>query len=466
MKTQMDLAIENEEDSRQSHINYFKVAESETNLKKLKTGIWVYFILWLIEGALRKWVFPSLATPLLIVRDPVAIWLLYIAWKNDTFPHNNYVFVLYTITIIGVITAVMVGHGSLLVALYGARIYLIHFPLVFVIGRAFDRSDVIKIGKVVLWLSIPIAILVYFQFNSPQKAFVNRGIGDNAEGGGFQGALGYFRPPGLFSFETGNIQFFFFVAAFVFYFLMNQKEVWRYVLFGASASLLIAIPLSISRTLVAQVGICVVFVISSIIRRPKYLGRLIGAIFVLLLAILLLSKSSFVETPIKALTTRFQEADSFEGGVGNTAMRLLADIDVPLRQLDFPFFGYGIGMGTNVGAKLLTGSSETFLVAEGEWGRVIGEMGIILGSLVLLIRFGVTYRVVVACYKKLIENDLLPWMLLSISLQSFTQAQWAQPATLGFSILAMGLTIASLNATESFEDEQETINYSLDSFSS
>ena len=39
----------------------------------LKIAIWLYLLLWIFEGALRKWILPSLATPLLVVRDPIAI---------------------------------------------------------------------------------------------------------------------------------------------------------------------------------------------------------------------------------------------------------------------------------------------------------------------------------------------------------------------------------------------------------
>src|SRR3546814_1990531 len=46
------------------------------SINLLKQGIWVYFILLIFEGALRKWVLPGLATPLLVVRDPVALLLL------------------------------------------------------------------------------------------------------------------------------------------------------------------------------------------------------------------------------------------------------------------------------------------------------------------------------------------------------------------------------------------------------
>ena len=42
-----------------------------------------------------------------------------------------------------------------------------------------------------------------------------------------------------------------------------------------------------------------------------------------------------------------------------------------------PIGGYGLGIGTNGGAKFLTGRS-IFLLTEGEWGRVILESGPIL----------------------------------------------------------------------------------------
>ena len=75
------------------------------------------------------------ATPLLIIRDPLAIWLILLAWKRGFFPSNVYLSAITVVSIISFFTAVLFGHGSLPVAVYGARILLIHFPLIFVIGR-------------------------------------------------------------------------------------------------------------------------------------------------------------------------------------------------------------------------------------------------------------------------------------------------------------------------------------------
>ena len=444
-----------EENKLLSFSAYWRIKESESDLRKIKTGIWVYFVLWIIEGALRKWVFPSFSTPLLIVRDPVAIWLLFMAWKNDIFPLNGYIRGLYIITFIAFFTAVLFGHGNLLVALYGARIFLFHVPLIFLIGKVFSREDVLKMGKVLLYLSIPMAILIYFQFNSPQTAFVNRGVGGDTAGAGFSGALGYARPPGVFSFTTGNVEFFCFVGVFVIYFLLNQGEIKRYLIIAATASLLVAIPFSISRTLFFQIGVSIIFALSSIIRKPEYFSRLLFAAFGLIVLVLALSQTSFIKKPVEALTARFENADEAEGGIVNTLSRVTAGIDGPFKLEKLPFFGFGIGMGTNAGAQLLVGRADEFLIAEGEWGRLVGELGIVLGLTVILIRLSMGFVMALACFKKVLVRDLLPWLLLSISFLNVAQAQWAQPATLGYCIIIAGLTIASLKSPKAVPNSLE-----------
>jgi hypothetical protein len=107
-----------------------------------------------------------------------------------------------------------------------------------------------------------------------------------------------------------------------------------------------------------------------------------------------------------------------------------------------PFFGYGLGMGTNVGSVLLTGSSA-FLISEGEWGRLTGELGPLMGLIVIFIRFGLALKIAIACYKRLTIGDLLPWLLISNGLLQIMQGQWAQPTGLGFCVLSVGIVIAS-----------------------
>lgn len=411
----------------------------------LKKGIWFYFILLIVEGGLRKWVFPSLATPLLVVRDPVAIWLLWTAWRNGYLPVNNQFYIISFIGLASVFTAILVGHHSLLVACYGARILLFHFPLIFLIGKIFDVDDVILLGKIMLWLSIPMFLLIVTQFYSPQSAFVNKGIGAESEGGGFSGALGYYRPPGTFSFTTGNTQFFSLVAVYVIYFWLNVEKVNRILLVAATVAMFAAIPISISRGLLIQVVLSGVFALASISRTPRLLGRMIIAIIGLVIILALLSNVSFFRNAIDVLTSRFDTAKESEGTLDNTIVnRIGASILEPFVNSDLPFFGAGIGMGTNAGARLLIGRSDVFLIAEGEWGRMIGEMGAIFGLAAIFVRLQVCLKMLSHAYKKLKTNNLLPWLMVSVSFQAVAQGQWAQPTALGFGVIMGGLTIAAI----------------------
>lgn len=436
----------NKIDSSQSRKLSFKASSEEAVIQNLKKGIWVYFILLLIEGGLRKWVLPGLATPLLIVRDPVAIWILVVAYRNGYFPVNNYLYVTIFVGIAGVFTALLVGHHSLLVACYGARILLLHFPLIFVIGKIFNIDDVLKLGKITLWISLPMFVLITLQFYSPQSSFVNKGIGSESLGGGFSGALGYFRPPGTFSFTTGNIQFWSLVAVFVIYFWLNLALVNRVLLICATGALIAAIPLSISRGLLFQTILTAVFAVASITNTPRLLGRMLGAIFGLMVIVALLSNLSFFGNAIEVLTSRFDQAKGSEGTIDNTIInRMGANIMEPFESGNLPFFGFGIGMGTNAGAKLLVGSPETFLISEGEWGRLIGEMGAIFGLTIIFMRMRLSLQLLVEGYRRLKSNNLLCWLLVSVSFQSIGQGQWAQPTALGFGVIMGGLTIAAMN---------------------
>ena len=442
----------------QSRINHEAVVAS------LKKGIWIYFILLIIEGGLRKWIFPSLATPLLIVRDPVAIWLLVTAWRSGYLPSNNHFYAMVFIGSCALFTAILVGHHSLPVAAYGARILLFHFPLIFLIGKVFDKNDVVRLGTIVLWMSIPMFLLIAMQFYSPQSAFVNKGIGAESQGGGFSGALGYFRPPGTFSFTTGNTQFFSLVGVFVIYFWLNMEQVNRILLIGATIAFIAAIPISISRGLLIQTVLTGAFALASISRTPKLLGRMVGAGIGLVIIVALLSNVPFFKNAIEVLTSRFDTAKESEGSINNTIVnRIGASILEPFVNSELPFFGFGIGMGTNAGARLLIGRSDVFLIAEGEWGRMIGEMGAIFGIGAILIRVQLSLKMLGQAYKRLKINNMLPWFMVSVSFQAVAQGQWAQPTALGFGVIMGGLTIAAMRLPEQeqqyqrYQEQQELL---------
>lgn len=415
----------------------------------IKKAIWAYFLLVIFEGAFRKWVAPGLATPLLIIRDPIVLWVLVQAIQRRLLPTNGYIVSMWLVSIVSFFLALLLGHGNIGVALFGIRITMFHFPFMFVMGSVLSREDVIKIGKATLLIAIPMTLLIGLQFYSPRTAFVNLGVGGIIEDG-FTGANGFSRPPGTFSFTSGNSLFFGLVACYVFYFLLEPKEIKRYLLLSGTIALVIAMPLSISRSLFSEVLVSLAFTFVVLFRRPKYFGKFFAAIVFSAGSLFVLSKLSFFATATEALTSRFDAAASgSEGGNAFLAFcdRLFGGIaGAIIQSSNLPLFGLGLGMGTNVGAILLTGES-IFLISEGEWGRVIGEQGLFLGAVVILTRVAFTIDVVKQSYKKMVKKgDVLPWMLLSYAFLTLSQAQFGQPTALGFSTLIGGLLLAALRS--------------------
>ncbi|WP_207534019.1 hypothetical protein [Desertivirga arenae] len=423
-----------------------KLIGALSTMKLLKKGVWLYFILLIFEGALRKWFLPALSTPLLIVRDPIALGIVWIAWKRGLLHLNPNIIAIWVVTAISIVFSMTFGHKNPMVAFYGARVFLFHFPLIYAIGKIFDRNDVIQLGRITLWIAVPMVILIALQFYSPQSAWVNRGVGGSEEGAGFSGALGYFRPPGTFSFTNGNGMFFGFVGAYVLYFWLNPGQVNKALLVAATLAVLASISLSISRTLFFELLVSLSFAVIGVCYKPKYIGRMVMALLGITLALAVLSQTEFFQTATEAFTHRFETANENEGGLeGVLGDRYMGGMVGAIAgvPVSIPLVGFGIGMGTNVGAMLLTGDL-VFLISEEEWGRLIGEMGAPLGILIIIIRLKLCYELTLACFRRLKKGDLLPWMLLSFCLLCIPQGQWGQPTALGFGTMVAGLVIASL----------------------
>lgn len=401
---------------------------------------------------------PALATPILVIRDPLAIYIFLTARQKGYLKFSGLSFVMVVTGLISFFTAITIGHGNLFVAIFGARILVLQFPLVFAIGSIFDWDDVVKMGRVLLWISLPMTVLIGIQFFSPQTAWVNRGLGGDTSGAGFSGALGYFRPPGTFSFTTGVAYFYGLVAAFVFYFWLHMHLVNKILLIAATGCLLMSIPFSISRSQFFEVLISLAFSVVAAWRRPKYIGRVMVGGIIAILLYLVLRNQFFFATSTEAFNARFEDATASEGGLNGVLVdRFLGGMISAIQNApNLPFFGYGIGMGTNVGSQLLTGG-VAFLISEEEWGRIIGEQGLLLGFIVIFVRIAVIIQVYKLAAKQLKKTDALPWMLLSFATVIFLQGQWGQPTTLGFSVLGMGLTYAALNyyTDQDYEEDEE-----------
>ncbi|AXB58512.1 hypothetical protein [Flavobacterium fluviale] len=423
--------------------------DTTTNSKKLnsiKTAIWLYFFLWIFEGALRKWVLPSLATPLLVVRDPIAIFIIARAIYLNVKFLNGYVVFSCIITLLALIVTLTFGHANLFVGIYGARIMLLHFPLIFIIGAVFTKKDILKMGYALLAVNILMTLIVYLQFISPQSALINRGIGGEGSAG-FSGAMGYFRPPGTFSFITGLASFYILVSVFVFYFWLSKERVSRILLYTSTLALIFSLPLTVSRTAVGGVILVGVFAFIGSATSFKKIMKVALTIVVLVgLFAILQSTTTVFNLGTEVFMSRVDTASGQSGGFEESFFsRVLGDFVRPIvNLLNMPLFVGKLGMGTNAGAQMLSGTN-TFLIAEDELGRVGGEQGLLLGGGLIFLRLVLAVNLFLKSIRLPQEDKILPITFCGTALYLIILGQWAQPSMLGCSVLTVGLLVASLN---------------------
>jgi hypothetical protein len=147
------------------------------------------------------------------------------------------------------------------------------------------------------------------------------------------------------------------------------------------------------------------------------------------------------------LSTRFSEvAEASEQSVARGLVtRALSDFGEAFYVLGkAPFLGYGLGVGTNAGAKFLTGRSG-FLLTEGEWSRIFLEIGPVLGLAYVGLRCALVAWIGLLCLRSVKRGNVLPLLLFSSSFLPMISGQFGQPTILGFSVFTTGLALAARN---------------------
>jgi hypothetical protein len=164
-----------------------------------------------------------------------------------------------------------------------------------------------------------------------------------------------------------------------------------------------------------------------------------------------------VDEGTEVLNERIELASGFEAQHGGIGMRFLGELINPLFAIpDLPFFGSGLGVGTNVGANILTGESQ-FLAAEGEWGRNLVEMGPLFGLLYIGFRVYLTGWMAKASVASARAGHILPLLLLSACAVNLVSGQISQPTTLGFTVFVGGLCLTAIRQlTDQIEEKFQT----------
>jgi len=421
---------------------------------RIRQLIWLYFWLLLLEGALRKWVVPQLSNPLLIVRDPVVLGIYLFALRARIFPRNPWTIALAVIGALMIIATFVQLLPYLppktiaLVAGYGFHANYLHLPLIFVMASVLQKEDLEKIGKWTLLLLIPMSILLVAQFRSAPDAFLNRTAG--GEGEMMMSSLGKVRTAGPFSFVIGVVAFYSLATGYLVWGVLKKGTYKNWLLAAAAVALLIGVAVSGSRSVVAACVVVVASLLVVIVLRPDIVSRFGQVLIVAVILGFVISRTPIFKEGLGVITTRFTEAaEASETTVtGSVIERVWSGFSEPFYVLNkAPFLGYGLGIGTNAGAKLLTGHA-LFLLTEDEWSRIFLESGPLLGLAYVFWRLALAVLIGWRCLKAILLGNLLPLLLFSSAFLPLLNGQFGQPTILGFTVFVTGLTLAALDLKE------------------
>jgi hypothetical protein len=427
--------------------------------KIYRRAIWLYLFLLIFEGALRKWFLPSLSTPLVLARDPIIVWLVivgfYKGWLN-----NGYIISMMTVSMLSLITTLLLGHQNLIVALYGWRVFFFYFPFIFVMRKILTPGDILKMGRFILYVSIPVTVLIVFQFYSPQTAWVNMGIGGDFDGAGFYGALEYFRPSGTFSFITGYTSFQLLVGCFLFYYLLVNEnlapgtQIKKWLLWVILGCYMLSVPYSISRTHFIQTSGILLFVLGAGFTVRKYQKRISGIVILGLIAIAAIFTFNLQGDSINAITARFEMAAGGNKGVEafqtSIVDRYLGTAGRAFQRDDLPFFGLGLGIGSNAGDEISSRIKYKYFNADEEWSVILGENGILFGFIIILIKVLLSFSILKKSFLFIkLNNNVFPWIFSAGVLMTLPlgNAMGNNVTFYGCMILIVGFTICIIDNT-------------------
>jgi hypothetical protein len=415
----------------------------------LKKLFWVYFLLLIFEGALRKWVLPELSAPLLLVRDPIALLIIIEAYRANKWPERwSVVIGVLACALLGLCVLQMVlGDNSWIAAAYGLRSYLLPFPVAFIMGENLDAEDLRKFGAATLWIMLPLAALEVAQYLAPQGSILNAGAYKGAEQ--IYYVEEHVRASGTFSFVAGPTFYNAIVAALLFYGLMNEKFAKKWLLWAAVFALVLSVPVVGSRTLVAELagvavcaGIAAMFGVSQFIKTVKIVIPLLAVYFLVSLLPVFSSAS-------QSLRARSTNAYTSEGGIRRAMVeRTSGTIIGALIKTDYSSHPIGIGMGRGAAAvsALATGRVQ-FVAGEYEFIREMVELGPFPGIAFSLFRFLLALSLTLSAIKCAQRQEPLALLLATPLFATLCFGTLEQPTDQGFMVICLAFAIAAIRCS-------------------
>lgn len=344
---------------------------------------WMFMTVFLIivyEGAVRKWVASSVTLPLILLRDLVALLLIFHAWKNGHLARQmkvTAVLIAWSCLVLGWgLLQLVGGESSPVILVIGMRFWLLYPWFAVAAFATMTESDyraAVLVGACMMLLMAPLAIVQHF---SPPGARINAQLDTDDEEGIFLVVVGVVRTTGTFSFTSGYATFMTMVAPLVFGVLSAKKRrIWQYVFaISVFAAFAVGALVSGSRTAVISSGLMFMTYLVGRLLFSKVQHKAAAAVAVVAAVALFGVFAYFFQESISVTQTRFEQAAEGEDFWGRVLAILFGEPEV---YAAVNWLGSGVGYGSNLATFVRAGTSAVFGLAESEGGRILLEGGLV-----------------------------------------------------------------------------------------
>ena len=193
----------------------------------IKKLIIFFFFYMILEGVLRKWIFPGLSIQIYFIKDILLIIIYIIALKYNLIFQSTYskifIFFIIVISLFGFI-GYNFNFNGIVSYFLGLRSYWIFLPFFLIITHTFNKDDLIKFIKINFYSVIPYFLIVFIQSRLPETSFLNSGYDGNL--------LSPERPSAFFTYSTQNSYYFLLLfLSFISYIFEKRKILLKDIIF-------------------------------------------------------------------------------------------------------------------------------------------------------------------------------------------------------------------------------------------
>ena len=383
----------------------------------------VFFIV-VFEGAVRKWGTAASTIPLILLRDLLAMALVFYAWKSGSLGRYGKVTAVMTawtcLVIAWGLFQVVAGATSPLLFAIGMRFWLLYTWFAVAAAATLTQTDYRAAVRLAIFSLLVMAPLAVLQHYSSTGATINRQL-DGDEESVFTVVTGVVRTTGTFSFTSGYANFVTMLSPLVFGLLIAQKRSRMHwvIALAAFGAFMVASVISGSRTAVLSAGMMLAVYLLGKLLFAKNRDKPTALAAVLLMLALSAAMVFVLSDAVSVTQQRFEEA----AGGENFWLRLLSIIvGEPTVFAAVDWLGTGLGAGSNLASSLRPGATN-FSLAESEPGRILLEGGLV-GIAFIVLKLAVVFFGLIKSYalsrKTHSPFPVLVWLTLTLGLMTWS----------------------------------------------